>query len=108
MLLPLETGTIRGQLRDRRTAGKPAVRVGAWYRRAVRGPGKPGNWRSWRGAARQGPLHLIHEGGLVAFCPDGGASARSDTPTSQADHEAERSRLDDTRHSQPRRWVRSA
>ena len=36
-------------------------------RRAV--PGKPGSWRIWRGAARQGPLHLIHEGGLVVLSP---------------------------------------
>ena len=36
-------------------------------RRAVLG--KPGNWRIWCGATGQGPLHLIHEGGLAAFCP---------------------------------------
>jgi len=32
------------------------------------GPGRPGNWLTWCSVARQGPLHLIHGGGLVLFC----------------------------------------
>src|SRR5579862_7350888 len=30
---------------------------------------RPGNWLTCYFAARQGPLHLIHGGGLVLFCP---------------------------------------
>ena len=41
-----------------------------------RAPGKPGNRPSSAGAAGQGPLHLIHEGGLVVLCPDAGAPPR--------------------------------
>jgi hypothetical protein len=43
---------------------------GAGGRRAA--PGRPGNWPIRGGEARQGPLHLIHGGGLVAFCPTEG------------------------------------
>jgi hypothetical protein len=48
-----ETGVCRGYL------------ALAGWRAAL---GRPGNRPAWSGVARQGPLHLIHEGGLVVFC----------------------------------------
>ena len=53
--------------------GKPVYRTGCLAlagRRAALG--RPGDWPPWCGEARQGPLHLIHGGGLVAFCPTEG------------------------------------
>src|SRR5580693_10641803 len=69
MLLPLETGTIRGQPRDAGTAGKPVVLAGTWHWRAARGAGEAGQLADPERRGRQGPLHLIRGGGLVAFCP---------------------------------------
>ena len=42
MLLPLETGTTRGQLRDAGIDGKPVILAGARHWRAARGAGEAG------------------------------------------------------------------
>ena len=81
------------------------VCAGAWHWRAARCRGSRATGGS--GAARPDKAPFIsYMKGASVFLPDGGASARSDTPatppTCQADHEAERSRLDDIHRTQPR------
>ncbi len=90
-------------------AGKPAVHAGAWHRRAARGAGEAGRPADPVRRGRQGPLHLIHEGGLVAFCPTAGLR-----PGRHAGRDANLSGRQDPEHGhgvpeldEPRRAARS-
>jgi len=77
MLSPLETGTTRGdpgaweEPGDRSLARVPGT--GGRYA----APAKPGNWLTWPSVARQGPLHLIHGGGLALLYRTGAIPAGS-------------------------------
>ncbi len=104
ILLPLETGTIRGHPRDAGIAGKPVVRAGTWHRRAACGAGEAGQPADLVRRGRQGPLHLIHEGGLAAFCPTAGLA-----PGRHAGHDANLAgSCGDIRPAAASRWFRSA
>src|ERR1700729_3505709 len=114
MLLPLETGTIRGQPRDAGTAGKPVVLAGTWHWRGGGGgrggarpgggggggraaPGKPGNWRIRSGEADKAPSISYMEGALLHSARQR-RSRRADTPARNAS--TEQARPDDIHRTQ--------
>ena len=78
MLLPLETGTTRGDAGNAGGAGRPAPRAGTWPRRAARGAGEA-SWRAWRGEAGQGPSISYMEGPCLIL-PGRNVFARAGTP----------------------------
>jgi len=66
MLSPSERALSGRRLRDARGTGKPGLRAGTWRWRVASGAGK----RQVTGReAGHGPLHLIHGGDLILFCP---------------------------------------
>ena len=106
ILLPLETGTIRGNPGTREQPGNRwfAWALGTGGRRVA--PGKPGNWRIWRGAADKAPF-ISYGGGLVRFCPTASPGpdrhAGKNADHVRQSHEAERSRPGRHPPRQPRR-----
>ena len=58
-------GATPGRRKGRETGISGGCLAPAGWRVA---PGWPGNRPIWGDVAAQGPLHLIHEGGLVALC----------------------------------------
>src|SRR5580700_6733206 len=101
---PLETGTIRGQLRGMEIAGKPVIDVGVWHRRAARGAGAAKQLADLVRRPDKAPFISYMKGALLHSARQR-RSARTDTPaktpTCQADHEAERARPDDIHRRQP-------
>ena len=85
MLSPLETGTAPGgNSGDVGGAGKPAPDAGAWPWRSAVGAGQTGKLASLVRRTEQGPLHLIHGGGLVSLCPSETPPHSFDTPVKVA------------------------
>jgi hypothetical protein len=77
-----ETGTSRGKLRGRGRNRETGTGRG-WLAPAVGPPepALPGKPASLDRQVEQGPLHLIHGGGLVLLCPTDTPPPANDTPT---------------------------
>jgi len=86
MFSPSETGTTSGATPEtRKGTGKPVSHAGAWPWRWAVEAGRAGQPVNLARRAEQGPLHLIHGGGLLLLCPSAILRPSNDTPASKQD-----------------------